>query len=182
MRLWTRVGASSLAGAFACLCAFGGGLLAQTAQPKGATGESEAPQEAPAAPPTWKVSCSNSQSGFDCRALQTLFVKRTGQPVLTVAVRIPADTKKPVMLFSLPLGSYLPAGAALQFGQEVAKAMPIQNCDRSGCFAQYAVSNAEIAAMLKGADLTITMQDMQRKPLTFVVPVTGFSEAYAKIK
>jgi invasion protein IalB len=157
----------------------GSGAFAQTSQPKGATGETEA---APAAPPTWKVSCSNSPSGFDCRALQTLFVKKTGQPVLTVAVRIPADTKKPIMLFSLPLGAYLPAGAALQFGQEAAKAMPIQNCDRSGCFAQYAVNNAEIAAMMKGADLTITMQDMQRKPLTFVVPVTGFSEAYAKIK
>ena len=182
MRGWTRVGASSLTGAVVLGLAIGGGAFGQTSQSKGATGETEAPQAAPAAPPTWKVSCSNSQTGLDCRALQTLFVKQTGQPVLTVAVRIPTDTKKPVMLFSLPLGAYLPSGAALQFGREAAKAMPILSCDRSGCFAQYAISNAEIAAMLKGSDLTITLQDMQRKPLTFVVPVTGFPEAYAKIK
>ena len=86
------------------------------------------------------------------------------------------------MLFSLPLGSYLPAGVALQIGDAEAKNLAIQNCDRSGCLARYAVSEAELAAMQKGSDLTITLQDMQRKPITFTVPVSGFAQAYAKIK
>ena len=174
------LGTSLICAATVCAVAMSGVALGQTSQPKGA--EQRVAQGAQPAPPTWKVNCANTEGGFDCRALQTLFVKSTGQPVLTVAVRIPPETKKPVMLFSLPLGSYLPAGASLQFGKEEPKAMPIQNCDRSGCFARYPITDAEIGAMLKGADLTITLQNMQRKPITFVVPVAGFSEAYAKIK
>ena len=47
---------------------------------------------------------------------------------------------------------------------------------------QYAISAAEISAMQQGADLSVTLQDMKKKPITFVVPVAGFSEAYAKVK
>jgi invasion protein IalB len=86
------------------------------------------------------------------------------------------------MLFSLPLGSYLPAGVSLQFGNGEAKALAIQNCDRSGCLARYAVTEAELGAMQKGSDLTLTLQDMQKQPITFTVPVNGFAQAYAKIK
>ena len=101
---------------------------------------------------------------------------------MTVAVRVPADTKTPTMLLGLPLGTYLPAGVSLQFGKEAAKPLPIQSCDRSGCLAEYAVSEAEIGAMLKGADVTISIQDQQKKPISVTVPVAGFAEAYAKIK
>jgi len=181
MRLWSWVAVHSLVGSALCLFTIGDGAWGQTSQAKGVPSAQEAAQAAPA-PPTWKVSCSNSQGGLDCRALQTLFMKRTGQPVLTVAVHVAPDAQKPEMLFSLPLGSYLPAGVSLQFGKSAALTLPILNCDRSGCLARYAVTNAELAAMQKGADLTITLQDMLKKPITFVVPVSGFSEAYAKIK
>ena len=36
--------------------------------------------------------------------------------------------------------------------------------------------------MLKGADITISIQDQQKKPISVTVPVAGFAEAYAKIK
>jgi invasion protein IalB len=180
MRLWSALGVGSLIMTALCMLAFGNGL-AQTSQAKGVATPDDAAEAAPS-PPTWKVSCSNSDRGLDCRVLQTLFVKRTGQPVLTVAVHVPPDTKKPDMLFSLPLGSYLPAGVSLQFGKSAATKLPILNCDRSGCLAEYAVSPEELGAMQKGSDLTITLLDMQKKPLKFVVPVAGFAEAYAKIR
>ena len=78
---------------------------------------------------------------------------------MTVAVRVPPDTKTPTMLLGLPLGTYLPAGVSLQFGKEAAKSLPIQSCDRSGCLAEYAVTGGEIGAMLKGADVSISIQN-----------------------
>jgi invasion protein IalB len=49
--------------------------------------------------------------------------------------------------------------------------------------AEYAVTEAEIAAMLKGGDLTISAQNENQQPaFTVTVPVTGFPAAYAKIK
>lgn len=181
MRLWTKLSARSFVAAATVLCVvaftFSGGAWAQTSQPKGKTSE-----QPPAAAPPWNVNCQNSTAGLDCRAIQTVFVKRTGQRFLTVAVRMPPDTKKPSMVLGLPLGTYLPAGVSLQFGKDAAKTLPIRSCNRSGCLAEYAVTEAEIGTMLAGADLTVSIQDLQKRPITLVVPANGFAEAYAKIE
>jgi invasion protein IalB len=155
-------------------------VQAQTQQPKG--NAAEQPQVAPAQKPTWTVNCSSSQAGMDCSAVQSLYVKRTGQRFITVAVKVPSDTKTPKMLILLPLGTNLPAGVSLQFGKAAAKSVQIQNCDQGGCLAEYPISEAEIASMLKGADLTVTIQSKEQKPMSFPVSALGFSEAYAKIK
>lgn len=185
MRLVSKISTRSLAqAAFLCVFVFSTGVLAQTLQQKGKTSEQAEPAPAApvVAPPNWRVNCTNSAAGMDCRAVQILVVKKTGRPFLTVAVRVPPDTKIPKMVIILPLGTYLPAGVTLQFGKEAAKTLPIEACDRSGCLAEYAITEAEIGAMLKGADLTLSIQNQQKKPLTFGVSASGFSEAYAKVK
>jgi invasion protein IalB len=96
---------------------------------------------------------------------------------------MPADTKKPVLLMQLPLGVYLPAGATLQIGKDEAKTLPFTSCARGGCIAEYAITDAELAAIAKGADITISAQGgVSRKPFTLTVPALGFAAAYAKIK
>jgi invasion protein IalB len=174
------------AGTILCLVSFGGAVTAQTAQPQGQAPRVEAPADAAGQPsqpqPNWVVSCSQTRPGLECRAGQSLFLKRTRQRILSVAVRLPADTKKPVLLMQLPLGVYLPAGAILQIGKLEAQTLPFTNCDRGGCIAEYAVTDAELGAIAKGADLTISAQTVQRKPFTLTVPSLGFAAAYAKIK
>ena len=102
---------------------------------------------------------------------------------MSVAVRVPADTKKPILLVQVPLGVYLPAGASLQIGKDEAKTLPFSGCDRGGCVAEYAITESEIAAMTKGSDLTISVQNQNRQPaFNVTVPVTGFAAAYAKVK
>ena len=133
-------------------------------------------------PKVWRVNCSDSEAGLDCRAVQTLFVKKTGQPFLSVVVRVPPDTKKPIMVIQAPLGSYLPAGVSLQFGQDVAKAVPFRSCNQSSCVATYAVTDAEVGAMLNRANLTIAIQNRQRTPIKLTVQGADFPEAYAKMK
>ena len=39
--------------------------------------------------------------------------------------------------------------------------MPLKICDR--CIAEYAISDAEIAAMIKGADLTVSIQSLRKE-------------------
>ena len=104
----------------------------------------------------------------------------TGQA--SVAVRLPADTKKPVMYVLVPMGIYLPAGITLQFGQADAKKVSPRSCNSSGCLAEYAPTDAEIGALSKGQSLTVSVQDVDQKPLTLQVPSTGFAAAYAKIR
>jgi invasion protein IalB len=173
----------SIAGAAVlCILVFSGGAVAQTLQPKPAP-QPEKSVQAPARPapaePNWGVICPSEKGGLECRAL---VVMEAGQNArVSVVVRVPSDTKKPTMLLLLPLGVDLPTGASLQFGKGAAKRVQFQSCDTSGCLAEYAVSEAEIDAMLKGEGLTISVQNQSKQPLTIQVPVAGFPEAYAKI-
>ena len=180
-----RLGLNAAASTVLGLMVLGGAAVAQDqgqAQPK-----TPAPQAAPAGeaappPPGWVVNCTSVQTGLDCRAGQSLFIKETGQRLLSVALRVPPDTKKPTLLMQVPLGIYLPAGVALQFGKDTARKIVLQSCDQNGCLAEYAITDAEIGAMLKGADLTITIQNLKQEPVAVQVPVLGFPAAYAKIK
>ena len=130
------------------------------------------------APDLEKVSCSNSEDGLDCRAVQSLQMTNSGQA--SVAVHLPPDTKKPDVL--VPMGIYLPAGVTLQFGQGEAKKAPLRSCDSSGCLAEYSPSDVELGAMSEGQPLVVAVQDGDQKPVTLQVPSTGFAAAYAKIK
>ena len=128
----------------------------------------------------WGVNCAGVPGGLDCRAVQNVRMTNTGQ--LSVAVRLVPETKKPMLLLVVPLGIQLPAGVTLQFGQEEARVVPLQNCDASGCLAQYALTDADIAAMVRGQTVTVKVQDPNKQTISVQVPSTGFAAAYAKIK
>ena len=174
------------------LC-FSIGAVAQTLQPKQ---PQPAPAAAPVTPtppptaetappqPTWMVNCTNVAGGFDCRASQTLIAKKTGTRVLTLVVRTTPDARKPVMLIQVPLGIHLPAGVTLQIGKNAAKKLPLQSCDHEGCLTEYAVTDAEVAAMQQEADVKVSVQDQDLKmaPVTLQVSGLGFAAAYAKMK
>ena len=178
MRFGIKNSVGSVAAAVFCMLVFSGGTLGQTrdqlaqAQPT--------PAQPTQAQPIWGVTCAGTASGLDCRAIQSLLMTNTGQ--LSLAVRVPAETKKPVMLLLVPMGIYLPAGVKVQVGQDAAKTVPLQNCDGTGCLAEYAITEPELAAMLKGQALTISVQDRDKQPVSVQVPATGFPAAYGKIK
>ena len=180
-------------GALLCISAFSSVGATETQIARTETDEERSQTIAPSKPTgapapvtrtqsKWVVNCSNSQAGLDCRAVQSVFLKRTRKPFLSLTVRVPPD-RKPIMLIQAPLGIYVPAGVILQFGKGLAKSVPLQSCNLEGCLAEYAIAESEIAAMLKGQDLTISAQT-PKKELAFTLKVTtnGFEAAYAKIK
>jgi invasion protein IalB len=188
MRRNTRLSALEvLIGAILVLLGAAAGL-AQEQQPAEAAkpaqpGQAQPGQVQSGPPAIWVVSCDDNRGRLDCRAGQSVFVKTTGQRILSVAVRVPPDTKKPILMLQVPLGVYLPAGASLRIGKDGARTLPYKGCDRQGCVAEYAITDAEIAAMAKGSDLTISVQNQNRQPaFTLTVPVTGFAAAYAKVQ
>jgi invasion protein IalB len=164
------------------ICVFTSGpvAMAQTNQPKATPQPQQAQQQPPR--PNWVVNCSQGQQGLECRAGQSLFFKQTGQRFMSVAVVVAADTKKPQLLLQLPLGVYLPAGVSLRIGKGEAKTLPYESCDQAGCVAEYAVTDAELSAMAKGANLTVSAANRQKKSFNIEVSSDGFAAAYAKIK
>ena len=177
-----------------CILAFSSWAAAQTLQPKAVqppeaqqspipeAQQPTSPQGQPA-PPQWALGCSNTQAGLDCSATQSILVAQGGRNVrVSALVRIPPDTKKPVLLLALPLGVYLPSGVTLQFGNGGPKAIPFQSCNPSGCVAEYAIAQAEIASLQNGTGLTLSVQTVDKTSFKFNLPAAGFAAAYAKIK
>ena len=143
-----------------------------------------APATSPAPPaPGWVVACASQAGTFNCEAAQTLVLNQvSGSPVrVGVAVRILPETKKPRIMLQLPLGVLLPAGVTLQFGKTGGKTIAFRNCEAVGCLAEYFPSDAEINALVNGADLTLVVQTLDKKPFAAKLPAEGFSTAYAKI-
>ena len=141
---------------------------------------SDALAQAAPAQPIWGVTCAGTAAGLDCRAVQSLPMTKSGQA--SVAVHVPADTKKATMLILVQLGIYLPDGVTLQFGDGGTRKVPLHNCDSTGCLAKYSVSDAELSSMRKCVPLSISVKDSNEQPIAVQVPSNGFAAAYAKIK
>lgn len=136
----------------------------------------------PQGPTNWVVTCGSGTSGLDCRALSRLPVTGSDGAFFTVAVRIPPETKQPIMFVLTPLGVDLASGATVAFAGAEARKISFQNCDPSGCLAEQAISAAELDSLIKGRGLTVSVLTKDKQPLSVQVPAAGFSAAYAKIK
>jgi invasion protein IalB len=170
-----------------CLGIAHGSAFAQTdvSKPRSNDGALSVPsqaQQATALQPDWSVNCTTAQAQLNCLASQSFYVKETGQRFMTVSVAPPRGTNKANLQLQLPLGIYLPAGVSMQFGKASAKTIPIISCDQNGCFAEYAITDAEIKSLLNGENLLVAVRARDQKPLSITVPFTGFDAAYSKLR
>lgn len=118
---------------------------------------------------------------LDCSVFQR-GITQSGQLVGSVTVRIPADTGKPVIVISAPLGLYLPAGISYSIDGAAAQTLQIQSCDQNGCFANQPITAETLDAMFKGQKLEIAFSNLNKQSITLPLSLTGFSAAYQRIK
>ncbi len=135
-------------------------------------------------PPGWAARCGSASrdAPLECAIEQSAVLPRTGQLVILVNIRVPADTRTPSALIQLPLGLNLPGGAKLQVDDGTVTDMPIQTCEARGCYAGTAIAPDLLAAMKSGKQLKISFQNLNKETLTVPLPLADFSAAYDKIK
>ena len=102
--------------------------------------------------------------------------------VLSAVVRPAADAKTGAMVLTLPLGLNLTEPVTIKVDNGAAERQPIQTCTNVGCFVALTLSDKMIAAMRTGADLKITVQDANKKPVDMSLPLLGFGVAFDKAK
>lgn len=162
-----------------------GGALAQD-QAAPAPSPAPAPPVSDGAAPTqtWSTICSAAarKDAADCAIDQRVVLKQTGQVVGGITIRVPAETRKPVMMVRLPLGLYLPAGASLSVDGGVAEFFPIQTCEADGCYVGSPLTETLLAAMRGGNQLQIAVQNIQKSTVTIPISLVGFTSAYASIE
>ena len=135
-------------------------------------------------PPGWAPRCGSASrdAPLECAIEQSAVLPRTGQLVILVNIRVPADTRTPSALIQLPLGLNLPGGAKLQVDEGKATDLQIQTCEARGCYAGTAIAPDLLAAMKSGKQLKVSFQNLNKETLTVPLPLADFAAAYEKIK
>lgn len=150
--------------------------------PAGTEGANGAAQNTPQ--PGWVARCASvaRDAPLECAVEQNAVLPRTGQLVIAVNIRVPAETRAPSALVQLPLGLNIPAGAKLQVDDGTAVDLPVQTCEARGCYAGTAVAPELLAAMKAGKQLKVSFQNLNKETLTVPLPLADFASAYEKIK
>lgn len=138
--------------------------------------------QSPDAVSAWRVECTSDGKVLDCRAVQQLFQRDSRQLVLSILVRRPQDVKNSVMMIQLPLGISLTEPMLIRVDDGQPERQPIQTCTNTGCFVGMPVPERFLAAMRTGTNLTLTVQDSNKKSIEFSVPLLGFALAHDKVK
>lgn len=150
---------------------------APAAQPAAPTAQGAPEQPAPG----WSVNCANSGQGLDCKAQQTIILAKTRQLLLRLSIGRGEDGKSMTLLYQLPHGLFNPAGVVTALDAAEGETLPIQTCDATGCYAGSSMAADKFAALLKGAQLTVTFQDLKKQKITVPVPLKGLDEAVKKL-
>jgi invasion protein IalB len=130
----------------------------------------------------WRVECSGDGKTLDCRAVQQLFQRDTRQLVLSVLARKAPDPKSALLQIQMPLGLNLTEPIQIKVDNGPAERYPIQTCTNTGCFASMTANEKLVTAMRGGAELKVTFQDGNKKPIELAVPLLGFGIAFDKVR
>jgi invasion protein IalB len=139
-------------------------------------------QQTPEPPAAWRVECTGDGKSLECRAIQQIFQMPSRQLVASVAVRFDPQAKGGVMSILLPLGLNLTEPVLVKVDNGPPERQPIQTCNNSGCLVTLTAPDKLLAAMRTGADLKLTVQDANKKPIEMSLPLLGFGIAYDKTK
>ena len=128
----------------------------------------------------WHVRCNDSGSGMRCRASQTIALRKSRKRLLAVRVTRPSDAKA-AMMMHLPHGLFLPAGVSWQVDDAARGELTVQTCDKRGCYAGMALSAQRLEALKRGARLTLSFQNLEKRTVRVPVSLKGFTAAIAKL-
>ncbi|MEO1543545.1 MAG: invasion associated locus B family protein [Pseudomonadota bacterium] len=157
------------------------GVLAQASKKAPADGK-QAAAPAPQAPKIpWIVNCASLTGKVNCEAVQRLTIKKTGQLLLGITVRLPEGAKDPTMMVQLPHGMFLPSGVSLTIDKNPKKQEPVQTCDAKGCYVGLALDAKLLKTMQSGTALAVSFRNLAKKEIKIPITLSGFAEAYKKL-
>jgi invasion protein IalB len=121
-------------------------------------------------------------ANLDCAVEQSAVVSQTGQLLASITVRVPADTRRPMLLLQLPVGLFLPAGITVQVDAGAPQQIALQTCDLKGCYAGAALSDEMLGAMKTGTRFAIAFQNVAKENIVIPFGLSNFAETYQRIQ
>jgi len=137
-----------------------------------------------AAAPSWLSTCQGPgrAAELECQMEQRAVISGSGQLIGSITIRVPSQTRKPVLMIRGPLGLSLADGVTIDVDGATPQALPLQTCDAGGCYAGAPITDELLNAMFKGQKLNVTFQNLSKEPIKLPMSLAGFSATYGKIK
>lgn len=134
----------------------------------------------------WMVECEAAPDGKQrCFLSQTQTLQQQQQSgrLIRLSIGYIGPDNKPAMVAILPLGIWLPAGAAYQVEGQPQKPLVLQRCLGEGCVAAAELDEATLGHMRKAKSLSIGIKG-EAAGQTLVIPVslTGFDAGLRSLK
>lgn len=138
----------------------------------------------PASDSSWAVNCTaaNRSDVLNCSVEQKMVARETGQLVTGISVRIPGNTRQPVIVMQLPFGLSFSSGLKAQIDQGAATNLTVETCEPTGCFVIMNAPKAMLDAMASGTSLEILGTTASKEPFRVSHPLSGFKAAFESIK
>jgi invasion protein IalB len=129
----------------------------------------------------WTVNCVQKQ-GKHCLLLHQQ-TQQNGQRILAIEMVGSADGKTATGTLVVPFGLALGAGVSLQLDEKPSEApVRFSTCLPAGCVVPLSFDGASLAALRTGTTLkTIAKAANTNEPVSFSVPLKGFSAAFDRV-
>lgn len=131
----------------------------------------------------WTLRCEQIADGSrGCIMFQDLVLATGGQTVLQFAVGLGPTDGTPTVLVSLPLGISLPPGIGVRIDDGTQASFPVERCEPNGCQAGMKMRPETLDQLRHGKSVALTFHDGQRQPITMLLSLDGFDEAFAVVQ
>jgi invasion protein IalB len=128
---------------------------------------------------SWTKFCLKGQ---EANAKQVCFTGKDGRaegvPMVAAVLIEPENESKKVLRVTLPLGMSIKPGTRVTIDNGEPMTGCYVTCFKNGCMADYDANAELIAQLKKGRRLVVQCIDDAGKPVTFVVPLLDFAQAY----
>jgi invasion protein IalB len=131
----------------------------------------------------WVKLCENSDETTDkqiCLVKYEGLDPNTGDVEVSAAVRTIEGEDKQDLAVTVPTTHTLviPAGVQIKIGEGQPVPLKYQLCIKQGCQAHVALTKQVLDTMRKGDRMIVVALDIKQKPLTFSVPLNGFTKTF----
>lgn len=134
----------------------------------------------------WGYKCESPKGSNKkiCFIFQRISSKEKDERIADATIAYLPNVDKPVMVITLPLGVFLPAGIKMQVddAKDDAVRAPFVQCIQDGCQARMQLETKMINKMKGGKKMIVAFLTPQQKQLAFPISLSGFTSAINSLK
>ncbi len=133
----------------------------------------------------WGYKCEKPQGSENelCFIFQRITSTKDDKRIADVTIAYLPKVDDPVMVVTLPLGVFLPAGIQMQIDEEKEGIRaPYIQCIQDGCQARAKLDSKLASKMKGGKSMIVAFLTPQQKQLAFPISLNGFTAAFGNLK